>query len=264
MKNVGPRSPVDVGNTVNEIRNVAGSVSPEIGDPLQARATTLMSRAIPPSPTLVGPSRPQVPFEVAQSWRTNLGNKYENLPPVRGAPFGRVYPAITQDMRSGAAASPGQVPPAAFDTAMNISRNEAGANELGASLDKTLGRPSATGEKNFAQKMSELSQPGMGYEYRQFSGQPAAGQPASPNDISQQLADLALVARHDYTPPVQGGASAAVGNVVSKVATPGSTAAIGALLHMLSSGPCRIRRCRRSRSVARRLSLGCARLHAKP
>jgi len=108
---------------------------------------------------------------------------------------------------------------------------------LRAALDRTLGRPGATGGKNFAQYAGDLSQPGSEYDYARATGQPRAGQPPSPNDISQQMADLALVARHNYTPPVQGGAGATVGNILGKVATPGSTAAIGTLLHMLGLGP---------------------------
>jgi hypothetical protein len=120
---------------------------------------------------------------------------------------------------------------------MDISRNEAAANELGAALDRTLGKQTATGGRNFAQTIHDVSQPGMEYEYRQLSGQPRPGQPASPNDISGQLADLALVSEKSYASPVQGGAREAAGGLIKSGILPVAGAAGTVALHGMGLGP---------------------------
>ena len=123
------------------------------------------------------------------------------------------------------------ISPDVFHTVDQITHSEMSAAELKAALDRTLGRSSATGGKNFAETVNDLSQPDSRYEYGRMTG---AG---TPNDVSQKVADIALTARQSYTPPVQGGLRSAISSATQHGAAPVISTMLANLAHQYGLGP---------------------------
>ena len=217
--------PVDITNTINMGRNIAArEVGPGAGSVLDQHLNALEARATR------GPNGElTVPWEVAHGTRSGIGQAYGALPALRGSALGKIYPVISQDLAN--AVGRRGISPDVFHTVDQITHSEMSAAELKTALDRTLGRSSATGGKNFAETVNDLSQPDSRYEYGRMTG---AG---TPNDVSQKVADIALTARQSYTPPVQGGLRSAISSATQHGAAPVISTMLANLAHQYGLGP---------------------------
>jgi len=214
---------VDVTDTANALKSMydTGSVpgappgqqiTPKMRDAIAAKYAELTTPAAAIGQqggiaSQVTPNgRIYAPWALVRGWRSGLGQDTQKAIALQGPQLNHAYGAITDDMRNAAAAN--GLHPAEFDAAMQIERNELGAETLKEKLlDPTLLDKSATYAANFGRRMQNLYEDPALFK-RMMGGEcesKATPAPTTAGDIRQQAADVGVLGRASYLPPEQTG-----------------------------------------------------------
>lgn len=214
---------VDVTDTANALKNMyqtgqvpGGGPMQQITPPMRDAIADRYNQLTTPSTAIGTPGagiaafnqNGQIfaPWSLVRGWRQGLGMQTQKAIGMQGPQLDHAYAAITADMK--AAAAQRGLSPAEFDAAMQIERNEMGAEALKEKLlDPTLLNRKATYAGDFGARMQKLYENpdlfkrimGGAYEPQQ------APMPIDAGDIRRQAYNLGVLGRSSYMPPEQTG-----------------------------------------------------------